>query len=61
MDDAPKSLSDQIALIRAAARIFGISSGATVKVARPGGPEVPIRLDELLKRMVGPRVDLSTF
>lgn len=51
MDDAPKSLSERIVLIRAAARIFGIAGSATMKVARAGGPKVSIRLDELLKRM----------
>jgi hypothetical protein len=47
----PERLRLSAARIRRAAELFGVAADDIVKVSRPGGEEVPMRLDELLERM----------
>ena len=49
IDDAQRQ--KLAAMLRAAASLFDIPADAVVKVQKHGGPLVPIRLDELLKRI----------
>ena len=50
MTDA-ESLREAAATIAKAAEVFGIGADEIVKVTTPKGREIPMRLDELLKRM----------
>jgi hypothetical protein len=47
----PDQLRASAAKISRAAGLFGVAGDEIVKVSRPGGAEVPMRLDELLQRM----------
>jgi hypothetical protein len=53
--DYADKLAREAAIIQSAAETFCIGQGAIVKVRRWNGPWVPLRLDELLKRMKHPK------
>jgi hypothetical protein len=42
-------------LIAKTAELFGVSASDIVKVSKPGGKEVPMRLDEVLNRLGEPK------
>ena len=49
--DPAAKLRRSASLIEKAAELFGVAGDDIVKVSNPGGPEVPMRLDDLLMRM----------